>query len=634
MSMDAAAAVNGAQTQNNGPLHQLPDAAINSFPFAELLDRTVQASFADLVQLSETLPAASNIDRKKQLLEFCFAKRKLFTKLLVLLRTSSKSKDVVRAQKIHAFVDTQDFAFSRAADDLFAIHGQMRLAKVAGYDIRTAVDVLTTGSYQRLPKVLKVSIFLQKTAETVSRLEDMMRIKLVCDEVIPAPFRQNMKIAREYFELEISLGYREIHIPPRAVGDPVADISIHQPVLESLSEAVALSDDAHGRLKISLFGILGTRRRQITIPSNITLDPTALDIERLLLDLTDLLSRTIIEQIRDQIVKPDNTTSGSGHHIFTEEHVNLKVVENYINTDIVKAKSAILYLRRVATIKQVETISSYIGFEVADFALMGLESPLKNIKTDEVQLVHLRFPGEENNYLAIAAGSRADLLDCERRLHGEVVGPRVGPNLDNTEFRVWLLGPKPGIMHSRREIIFSFTPITVSDVPGVLPTSSQSVAIQIDDSNQDVPTSPSKRAKVAVPSKIWRKMDLEYLSSIQLMSGNLFMFEKLVGLLESARLTFQYAIRGMNGPLAPNQIQMTMSQLAARYPKIVLPLRELLEPEIQNLAIPSKGGLDPNMLDLRSPASNSHGLGDIFVYLEQVKVTDSSDGQDGSSLTK
>ncbi|KAI8910082.1 mediator complex subunit MED14-domain-containing protein [Entophlyctis helioformis] len=167
----------------------LPDVPLNTFPLSELLDRTVQSTYADLLNLAETLPSTQDIERKRQLIEFCFAKRKLFTKLLVLLRLSPRVKDILVGQKAHAFVEGQDFAFARAADDLFAIHNQMRAAKVANFDIRTAVDVLTTGRYQRLPSSIK-----KRRPSTVTKLQDMIRMRLMCDEVIPIPFRQNMQI--------------------------------------------------------------------------------------------------------------------------------------------------------------------------------------------------------------------------------------------------------------------------------------------------------------------------------------------------------------------------------------------------------------------------------------------------------
>ncbi|KAI8922807.1 mediator complex subunit MED14-domain-containing protein [Entophlyctis helioformis] len=875
----------------------LPDVPLNTFPLSELLDRTVQSTYADLLNLAETLPSTQDIERKRQLIEFCFAKRKLFTKLLVLLRLSPRVKDILVGQKAHAFVEGQDFAFARAADDLFAIHNQMRAAKVANFDIRTAVDVLTTGRYQRLPSSIKTHLIPsdqlspEETASTVTKLQDMIRMRLMCDEVIPLPFRQNMQIDkgcvtftvqgefsvsltivpnlqphpwrvvdvqvlsrsiptgyggglawlqpvqlqtlknslqrkladsgaaawpivkvydqlhkfclmyqihilasqaahlaetrwqghmsfnatdselklefwnaaagdrshREFYRLHVAVAYKASPSLPTA-SEPDAPDGIQPSVLESLTRAVTEESETQG-LAITLYGILGKQERVVEIPSHLQLAPHALDLEGLLLSLTDHLSRTMIERMRNVVLSAKKPDSKSGllvdesKHVFTEEHVkmvqfqdpllspdrtgseqpdasslpldqawvklgidprtglavvqladdnalgnlagggsaattvggfavpmphgtsgvvsasalaassagvagsgaggpgaasatpegevdpiarDLKMVETRINANINNTKQAILYLRRATTIKQVETAASYLGFEVINLAQMGIESPLRDFQTDEVRLVHLRFPGQENHLLAVAAGSREELMAADggkrsdRQGSAAISHGAASTDQTATEFRVWILSLKPTLPRTKK-IEYSVSSVTPSDVLG---DSGSSVDRHAGFGRLGDQEPSAKRAKLAhVPhsAETWPRMDLEILSMIQASSRSVFAFAALVGQLEACGLHVQYL----------SQLGLSDSQIVRLDPKLVPENGALAAQSIlPNTATGTKrrstssvtiaasmaaaaaasGGADPNALDPRSGSSNPHGLGDIFVYLEERSV--------------
>nr|KAJ3418540.1 Mediator of RNA polymerase II transcription subunit 14 [Polyrhizophydium stewartii] len=926
----AAAGSAAADPRGATPLERaLPDVPLNNFPLSELLDRTVQAAYSDLLNMAETLPSASNDERKRQLLEFCFAKRKLFTKLLVLLRFSPRTKDIATCQKAHAFIDGQDYAFARAADDLFAIHGQMRAAKVSNFDIPTAVDVLTTGAYQRLPKSLK------RTA-TLEKLEDMIRIRLMCDEVIPGPFRRNMTIEngcvvftvpgeftvamtlvpnaqphpwrvvdlqilsrstasgyggalptinpmqlaglkestqrrllesdattwpivfvyehlhrfslnyqihilssqarylaetrwkghlaieatnvllkidfwrtpashsarREYFSIHVGAKHAASSLPPRTLPAAASD-GIEPLVLESLSQRS--SDMAStARLQISLFGVQGTATRAIQLSNAMALNPEALDIEELLISLTDHQSRAMIMQMRDELLNGSGeSTHMIGGQLFTKEHIkvnlgvqiggaagdnsagdpdamivdsqgddampaashgraalspaarvfpaasllvmyrpqswlrlsvdprtgcvianladssglatifgadqddagdtdsgggiaqpgvqtvpgssgmsapaasagdqsskgdsiarHLKIVENRINGDLRRTRAAILYLRRATTIKQVETAASYLGFEAAEPAQMGMESPLSHAQTEEVRIVHLRFPGSGDNLLVVAAGGHEDLLAVEAALHPETARSRAptdteaasqlhgsatssvpatpgpaaaagtvaegdltglsasGSDPDGTEFRVWVLTPKPPALRSKQSD-FHVLSLAPSDVPGVFDDPASGA--------EAMSSGPRvKRARTATgpsgPPGAWTRMDLAVLSKILQTSSKLFEFSKLIGQLETKGLAYQFLLRGLPGLLPRNQTELSESQMALLDPKIVIPLRALVDANAQATAVSSSrrpnAAADPNALDPRSGVSNPHGLGDVFLFLQETSGAD------------
>ena len=139
-------------------------------------------------------------ERKVALIQFCFEKRKLLTKLLVLVRLGNSIADINMCQRLNALIEGQDLLFSRVADDLFAVHGQMKVAKIANYDIPTAVDVLTTGKYQRLPRSIKYRFIAEdrlpddEANKAIQKMEDLIASRLLHHEIIPPSFRSNMTI--------------------------------------------------------------------------------------------------------------------------------------------------------------------------------------------------------------------------------------------------------------------------------------------------------------------------------------------------------------------------------------------------------------------------------------------------------
>lgn len=64
-------------------------------------------------------------------------------------------------------------------------------SRVRNYDIPTAIDVLTTGSYQRLPTSIKQTYIGEEKpsraeiAAALEKLDDVIRMRLLCDELVP-----------------------------------------------------------------------------------------------------------------------------------------------------------------------------------------------------------------------------------------------------------------------------------------------------------------------------------------------------------------------------------------------------------------------------------------------------------------
>lgn len=56
-----------------------------------------------------------------------------------------------------AFLANQNKTFQDTVDYLHKIHIELPAARVRNFDILTAVDVLTTGTYQRMPTKIEVT---------------------------------------------------------------------------------------------------------------------------------------------------------------------------------------------------------------------------------------------------------------------------------------------------------------------------------------------------------------------------------------------------------------------------------------------------------------------------------------------
>ncbi|KAI9359223.1 mediator complex subunit MED14-domain-containing protein [Zopfochytrium polystomum] len=195
----------------------LPRVDHNMVPVREVIGRMIQQSYAELQTMVETLPNTDDMERKATILKYSTRTRQQFIKLLVLVRWSKNAESIQKLQDIIAFLDHQDNCFRDAADFLAIIHEETKRARDPNFDIPTAVDILTTGKYERLPTVIKKSIIppapltQPEIKETIKKTEEIMRMRVLVDEVIPQPFRENMRIEngctifRIEDELEVAL---------------------------------------------------------------------------------------------------------------------------------------------------------------------------------------------------------------------------------------------------------------------------------------------------------------------------------------------------------------------------------------------------------------------------------------------
>ncbi|KAJ3186777.1 Mediator of RNA polymerase II transcription subunit 14, partial [Irineochytrium annulatum] len=177
----------------------------------DIVERMIRRAHADLLNLAETLPSQGDLERKEALMKYSLTTRQQLIKLLVLLRWSKVAEDVQQVQNLHAFVDGQDMCFKAAADGLYAIHAEMRNA--------------------RLPKIIKKEIIPSEPLsqseinDTVEFLNGVIRGRLFAHEVIPKPFRRNLAIEKgcvtfrveNEFEVALTLDGEDLTHPWRII---------------------------------------------------------------------------------------------------------------------------------------------------------------------------------------------------------------------------------------------------------------------------------------------------------------------------------------------------------------------------------------------------------------------------------
>jgi mediator of RNA polymerase II transcription subunit 14 len=116
-------------------------------------------------------------------------------------------------------LSNHDTSFVQAADSLFFLHEELQQARAPMYDIPSAIEVLLTGGYKRLPKCiedlgLQPALSGDEEESTLQKLDTMLRSQLL-DVPLPKEV-SSVKVANgmvtllvdDEFEAQLTLGYR------------------------------------------------------------------------------------------------------------------------------------------------------------------------------------------------------------------------------------------------------------------------------------------------------------------------------------------------------------------------------------------------------------------------------------------
>ncbi|KAJ3553568.1 hypothetical protein NM688_g3538 [Phlebia brevispora] len=199
---------------------ELPTVLDGQIPLGELVSRMAQAIYAELTELAETMPNMSDAARKRTLAEFVVKTKKQVVKLYVAIKWARDASAVQKAMNITAFLMDQNHQFEEAIRGLTYAKDSLDPARLRNHDLLTSLDVLTTGSYRRLPSAIKACTFphFEKAifGTVLSDMEGVIRYRLRMNEIIP-PEMAKYRIAdgRVYFTVpklfEASMCLRGAH---------------------------------------------------------------------------------------------------------------------------------------------------------------------------------------------------------------------------------------------------------------------------------------------------------------------------------------------------------------------------------------------------------------------------------------
>ncbi|EKM54002.1 uncharacterized protein PHACADRAFT_174499 [Phanerochaete carnosa HHB-10118-sp] len=162
--------------------HELPSVSDGQVPLGELVSRVAQAVYAELTELAETMPHMSDIQRKRTLAEWVVKTKKQIVKLYAVVKWS---RDAAVVQK------AMNRQFEDVINSLKFSKDNLDSARLRNHDLLTSLDVLTTGSYRRLPSSIKkfvvppTPLANDQVSQTLADVEDTMRYRLRMHELIP-----------------------------------------------------------------------------------------------------------------------------------------------------------------------------------------------------------------------------------------------------------------------------------------------------------------------------------------------------------------------------------------------------------------------------------------------------------------
>ncbi|KAK8564913.1 hypothetical protein V6N13_020048 [Hibiscus sabdariffa] len=189
--------------------------------FSSLVSRTAEESFTSLKELVEKSKSGDQSDTEKKinLLKYIVKTQQRMLRLNVLAKWCQQVPLIQYCQQLTSTLSSHDTCFTQAADSLFFMHEGLQQARAPVYDVPSAVEVLLTGSYERLPKCIEDVGMQSSLAEdqqkpALKKLDTLVRSKLLevtlpkeISEVKVADGTASIRVDGE-FKVLVTLGYR------------------------------------------------------------------------------------------------------------------------------------------------------------------------------------------------------------------------------------------------------------------------------------------------------------------------------------------------------------------------------------------------------------------------------------------
>lgn len=151
-----------------------------SISLALLIDFIIQRTYHELTVLAELLHRKTDMERKIAIYQFATNTRQLFVRLLALVKWAASVSKVDKSASIMAFLDKQSMIFIETADALSRMARETLVhARLPNFHLPAAVEVLTLGTYSRLPLCIREKIIPSDPITTVEKKSTLLRLSQV-----------------------------------------------------------------------------------------------------------------------------------------------------------------------------------------------------------------------------------------------------------------------------------------------------------------------------------------------------------------------------------------------------------------------------------------------------------------------
>lgn len=155
--------------------------------FAALVGRAAEESYValkDLVEISKSSESLSDSEKKIMILKYIVKTQQRMLRLDVLAKWCQQVPLIQYCQQLASTLSSHETCFTQAADSMFFMHEGLQQARAPNYDVPSAIEVLLTGTYQRLPKCIEDvgtlgTLNEEQQGPALRKLDTLVRSKLL-----------------------------------------------------------------------------------------------------------------------------------------------------------------------------------------------------------------------------------------------------------------------------------------------------------------------------------------------------------------------------------------------------------------------------------------------------------------------
>ncbi|KAG2316177.1 hypothetical protein Bca52824_019299 [Brassica carinata] len=176
--------------------------------FSALIGRVADESFLSLKELVENAksPELYDTDKKVSLLKYIVKTQQRLLRLNALAKWCKQVPLINSCQDLGSTLSSHYICFTQAADSLFFMHEGLQQARAPVYDVPSAVEILLTGSYQRLPKCVD-DMGMQCSLDGHQQKPVLRKLEILFNVLVTLGYRGHLSMWR-ILHLDLLVGER------------------------------------------------------------------------------------------------------------------------------------------------------------------------------------------------------------------------------------------------------------------------------------------------------------------------------------------------------------------------------------------------------------------------------------------